>query len=109
MLINCGGFQKIPSTFKCGGVVQLVEHRPSDPIVVGSSPAASAKENCPGSAELVDAWDLRSYGLYVLAGSSPALGTKSGWFRGIVVNIPSCHEGVASSILVGTAIYSLFQ
>ncbi|CAI2167939.1 4671_t:CDS:2 [Funneliformis geosporum] len=31
------------------GVVQLVEHRPSDPIVVGS-------------AELVDAWDLRSYG-----------------------------------------------
>ncbi|CAI2185541.1 4279_t:CDS:2, partial [Funneliformis geosporum] len=30
--------------FACGGVVQLVEHRPSDPIVVGSSPATSAKK-----------------------------------------------------------------
>ncbi|CAG8774571.1 8734_t:CDS:2 [Gigaspora margarita] len=42
-----------------GGVVQLVEHRPSDPIVVGSSPAASAKLFAH-IAQLVDAAGLRS-------------------------------------------------
>ncbi|CAJ0842010.1 10712_t:CDS:10 [Entrophospora sp. SA101] len=39
--VDAEKFPQLRNQFS-GGVVQLVEHRPSDPIVVGSSPAASA-------------------------------------------------------------------
>ncbi|CAG8532475.1 2971_t:CDS:2, partial [Ambispora gerdemannii] len=50
MLKKSGGSLSVPQLreFLVGGVVQLVERRPSDPTVVGSSPAASAKL-CPNA------------------------------------------------------------
>jgi hypothetical protein len=46
---------------------------------------------CP-SGGMVDAWGLRSHSI-VCAGSNPALGTKLGWFCGVVINTPPCHGG----------------
>ncbi|CAG8440163.1 11518_t:CDS:2 [Ambispora leptoticha] len=76
------GIYENSSTFKCGGVVQLVEHRPSDPIVVGSSPATSAS--------------LR------LFAQMCGIGRRVLWYSG---NTPPCHGGVAGSIPVRTAIF----
>ena len=45
-------------------------------FILGSIPsAASIKTLCAVVAKLVDAKDLKSFGLYACAGSSPALGT----------------------------------
>ena len=66
----------------------MVEHRPSDPIVVGSSPAASAI-TLAQIAQLVDAAGLRSAKCRFESG----FGYHDQRFCSVVINTPPCHGG----------------
>ncbi|CAI2188162.1 15694_t:CDS:2 [Funneliformis geosporum] len=79
------------------GVVQLVEHRPSVPIVVGSSPAASAK--LPRRRCWLGAWGLSPHPLW-FASSNLALGTTLEWEKNNLSNFEFCSIPTVSTIKV---------
>ena len=76
----------------------MVRHRFAKPLFTSSSLVDASKVTCFSShfyivaemAKLVDARDLKSLGLYVCAGSTPALGTR-GFLKGEALFVLNPH------------------